>query len=149
MDFNVGYSNTTPLITHFTYNFSHVNIWHLVLNSLAYIGVFRMLEKSIKHWKIILLSLSVAIIASFFASYDIPTMGASGMIYAMIGMWFGLVMNKTLTIIDKKLFLIYCLSVILMLAVSFFKHNSNFLLHSYCLGLGVLTQIKTSHCKVK
>ena len=36
-DKSIGYTNTSPIWTHFTYMFQHANIIHLGINSLAFI----------------------------------------------------------------------------------------------------------------
>lgn len=142
LGFNKGYCVDSPLINHIIFNFSHVNWIHLVLNSLAYIGVFRTLQKTIHTYKIVLLPLLVSFLCSFYAVYPIPTMGASGMIYAMIGMFFAEVINGKLVINDKKMFDLYILSVVLALVISFFNHHSNFKLHILCLVIGLVLSLR-------
>lgn len=139
--FNQGYSVGSTFITHLTFNFSHVSWLHLVLNSIAYIGVFRILQKTMPSWWIFFFSFVIATTCSFFAVYSIPTMGASGMIYAMIGMYFAEIINKKLVVVDKRLFNIYIVSVILALSISLFNPHSAFGLHILCLTCGCLSSI--------
>lgn len=141
LGFNSGYYTDGPLVNHIIFNFSHTNWIHLTINSLAYISVFRMLEKTIRGWYIILFSLLIASLSSFYAIYDIPTMGASGMIYAMIGMWFSLVINKELIIVEKYIFKLYVFSVFFSLFVSYFNQHSNFKLHILCLVAGLISSL--------
>lgn len=113
----LGYTATSPWWTHLTYNFQHANLWHLLLNSVSFYYLFRALERAIpfrtvrqKFATCALLPLAIATAASFFTPYPqyllnllhhLPTLpllggaggghpvvGASGMIYAMIGMYF-------------------------------------------------------------
>ena len=138
-DLELGYTKDSPLYTHFTFMFQHAGIVHLVINSLAFIGVFRAMERFINKWTLSAVIVFSSFAASIISMYDIPTVGASGMIYTMIGMFFGLIISGETAIIDKKKFSIFVLSVFLSLTISFLKENSNFLLHIYCMLFGFLS----------
>jgi membrane associated rhomboid family serine protease len=79
----------------------------------------------------------IAFLASFFAEYSLPTVGASGMVYAMIGMYIGLLLLRKIRILKKDLY-IFLISIGLMFAISVFKHNSNYILHAICFISGIL-----------
>lgn len=137
----LGYTNGSPLFTHFTFMFQHVNLFHLIINSLAFIGVYRTLRKFIKGYIIILLCILISFISSFFSVYDIPTVGASAMVYSMIGMYFGITLfDKKIKIIDYKKYSLYVISVLVMLAASYLKESSNFFIHccSLVISMGVV-----------
>lgn len=131
-DLSLGYSYVSPFYTHFTYMFQHAGWMHLILNSLAFIGLYRALNKQLKH----LLSriIWIAFIASFISVYLVPTVGASGMIYAMLGMCLGLEFTGQWKLQNMKLVLF---SIGAMLLISFFKNTSNFGLHVWCLVFGI------------
>lgn len=141
----IGYTYQSSLYTHFTYMFQHSGIVHLLINSLAFIGMFRTMEKFVNKW---LLSVSIIIIsfaASFTAMYDIPTVGASAMIYAMIGMFFGMTIYcKNIKITDTKKYLLFLSVVVISLTISFFKHNSNFALHFFSMIWGGIISLPIS-----
>jgi len=143
-DNSLGFTATSAWWTHLTYNFQHANIWHLLVNSVAFWCVFKSLERHIPPYKIITISLAVAIIASFIPPfYETPTVGASGMIYAMIGILVSITLppyiflftkvptspNKS-PMVFRLLFWLSCIA--LMLTVGFFLPNSAGLLHLYC-----------------
>lgn len=125
---NGGYFIGSSLSTHFSYIFCHANGFHLFFNSLAFIGIYRAMR-----FKYVVITFFIAVVASFFAQYTIPTVGASGWIYAMFGVYSGFLIKGIVT----KNKLAFFLSVGLMFTVSVFKHNSNWILHliSYSLGL--------------
>jgi len=135
-DKSIGYTNTSPVWTHFTYMFQHANVIHLTINSLAFIGMFRALEKRINKNILALIILSIGFIASFLSMFEIPTLGISGAIYAMVGIYWGLITTKKLIIKDKNKLYVFIFSIILCLAISYFKHNSNFGLHIFSLIMG-------------
>jgi membrane associated rhomboid family serine protease len=136
LDLSLGYSLTSPLYTHLTYSFQHASILHLVFNSLAFIGFYRVLKGYIKYLFPIIVF--IAFVASFYSEYALPTVGASGMVYAMIGMYIGLIITKKITIVSKKDAWVGLISLILMYSISIFKESSNSVLHGICLFLGLL-----------
>jgi membrane associated rhomboid family serine protease len=87
----LGYTDSSLWYTHFTYMFQHAGIVHLLLNSIAFISLFTALEKQVNKWLLSACIIAISFLASFAAMHDMPTVGASGMVYAMIGMFFGMV----------------------------------------------------------
>ncbi|MDR1338532.1 MAG: rhomboid family intramembrane serine protease [Prevotellaceae bacterium] len=81
---------------------------------------------------------TIAIVASFLCSfippaiYPMPTVGASGMIYVLMGLYFGVNRKSALS----KPMIIFIATIMILLSVSFFKPNSNFYLHLFCLASG-------------
>ena len=132
-DLSLGYTISSPIYTHLTYSFMHASILHLVFNSLAFIGFYRVLKNYYKG--LFLIIVLIAFSASFFAEYTLPTVGASGMVYAMIGMYIGLLVIGKVKILKKDLY-IFLFSIGLMFAISVFKHNSNYVLHAICFIMG-------------
>ena len=134
----LGYTTVSPLYTHFTYMFQHAGVMHLFINSFAFIGMFRAIEKYVHKWLLAVSCILIGFAASFLSVYDIPTVGASGMIYAMIGMFMSItILYKGAKINDKRKYAVFILAVCLSLLVSYFKYNSNFWLHVYSLSMGV------------
>jgi membrane associated rhomboid family serine protease len=135
-DKSIGYTDISPWWTHLTYMFQHTGILHLIVNSLAFIGMFRILEKIVDKYVLLAAILSIGFIASFLSMYKIPTLGISGAVYAMPGIYFALVRVKRLTVIDRKKFYLFVFSVILCLSFSFFNPHSNFRLHVFSTIMG-------------
>ena len=129
----IGFATNSPWWTHLTYSLQHANILHLVINTLVFINVFRVMQ-GFTSWKELLpLIYVIAVGASFFATKDIPTVGASGMIYAMFGMMSVIVAFNKSTPKQKLTF--FC-SIGIMLLISYFNSNSNFMVHilAFCAG---------------
>jgi membrane associated rhomboid family serine protease len=138
-DVNIGYTNTSPLWTHLTYQFQHAGIVHLVINSLSFIGMFRLLEKFINRWVLSVSIVIVGFIASFLSMYNAPTVGASAMVYAMSGMFFAMInLCPDIRILDKKKFAVFIVGIAACLFISASKGNSNFFLHVFSLLLGLI-----------
>ena len=129
----IGFATNSPWWTHLTYSLQHANILHLVINTLVFINVFRVMEGFVSWKKLLPLVYSIAVASSFFATNDIPTVGASGMIYAMFGMMSVIVAFNKSTPKQKLTF--FC-SIGIMLLISYFNSNSNFMVHilAFCAG---------------
>lgn len=134
----LGYTGVLPVWNHFTYNFQHGSIMHLVINSIVFFLFFRTLQNYFTSWQIAIASLASAFIMSFFCIYDLPVVGASGMIYAMIGMYFFLLVTSRMTYRDPLHLYVFLLSISAMLVAGFLKENSAGLLHLLCLIAGFL-----------
>lgn len=141
----LGYTHQSPLYTHFTYMFQHSGMAHLLINSFAFIGMFRTMGKFVNKWTLSVSIITVSFVASFIAIYNIPTVGASAMIYTMIGMFFGMTTySKNIKIADTKKYLLFLSVILISLTISFFKHNSNFVLHLSSMILGFIISIPIS-----
>jgi uncharacterized membrane protein len=60
------------------------------------------------------------------------------MIYALIGLFFGMVAFGKLKVTDKKQFLIFIGTIAASFLISLLKHNSNTLVHFYSLFMGIM-----------
>jgi hypothetical protein len=69
--------------------------------------------------------------------YDLPTVGVSGMVYAMIGMFFTMILCGEIKIINRKKITLFVAGILACLAVSAMKENSNFFLHLHSLFFGM------------
>lgn len=141
--FNKGFTDSSPLYTHFTYMFSHSNLMHLVLNSLAFIGMFRLMKRFINKYVLFITIVLIGFFASFFSEYSIPTVGSSSMVYALIGLFLGGILIKKISF-NGPHFCIFLLSIFLSLIISFFKQNSNFSIHVISLGMGLMVSFPIS-----
>jgi len=137
-DKSVGCTDTSPLWKHFTYMFQHAGVVHLIINSLAFIGMFRVLERVVNKYVLALSVLEIGFFASFLSSHEIPTVGISGAVYAMAGIYLALIGSKKLIVKDRNKLYIYLFSINLCLTVSFFNPHSNFRLHVFSLIFGFI-----------
>lgn len=143
----LGYTNTSPLYTHITYIFQHASILHLIINSISFIVVFTMLDKLADRKMFIPISFAIGVVASFWAMYDIPTVGVSAVIYAMIGLYIGITLfHKDIKIADTRKYLLFIFCIILSLAISYFKEGSNYLIHLNSLFLGCTFRVILLQC---
>jgi membrane associated rhomboid family serine protease len=138
-DTGIGYTSTSPLWTHITYQFQHAGIFHLLVNSFSFIAMFRLLEKFVNKWMLAAIILSIGFTASFLSMYHTPTLGASAMVYALVGIFFSLInLCRDIRILDKRKFTLFAISVVACLIISATKANSNFFLHLFALMLGAI-----------
>jgi membrane associated rhomboid family serine protease len=98
--------------------------------------MFKVLTNYVNKHKLLILSIAIGFIASLFARYSIPTVGASSMVYAMVGIMYGLVCREVI-IVKVELILINFVIFVVFMAISYFTKSSNFWVHadSSCLGL--------------
>lgn len=128
---NLGYTNTSDWYTHSTYMFQHASFLHLAINCLSFLVSWIILSRIFKRW-FILPALLIGFAVSFIplCEYSLPTVGISGVVYAMVGMM--IPYHRF-----KKAYLFY-LSIAISLIVSYFLKNTNFWLHLFCFISGVL-----------
>lgn len=139
----LGYTKVSPIYTHITYIFQHASILHLIFNSLAFIGIYTSLERLVNRWIFLSISFFVAVITSFGAMYDKPTVGLSSVVYSMIGLYIGITLiSKKAKIADTQKYLLFIVCIIISLTISYFKDNSNFILHLYCLFCGLIISVQ-------
>lgn len=138
-DLELGYTTTSKFYTHITYMFQHSGIIHLAINSIAFFVMFHNLQKLLNIWIVISSILVCGFTASFLSMYDIPTVGASSMIYAMVGIDIGMTLFcKKIKIANTRRYLLFICGLVLCLSISAFRHNSNFLVHIYSLLFGFI-----------
>ena len=140
----MGFGNSEPFYGYFTYHFFHVNWVHLLLNSLALITLYRMINQVLPWWKIMLFSYLYSTLAAPLASQPISTIGSSGMISSMIGLFYALILRGDLTINNKKQFIIFTSSTFIWLAVSLISPISNGLLHLLSIVFSLTYAIKNT-----
>ncbi|GHV51419.1 hypothetical protein FACS1894181_13230 [Bacteroidia bacterium] len=144
----LGYASGTPVWTHFTYMFQHSGIVHLATNSLAFIGMYRAMEKLAGKRALAIYILLLGFALSFAAQHDIPTVGASGMVYVMAGMYAGYIFPmKHSPAIPPRNHILFLISILLFLVASYFKQNSNFALHIYSFLAGTFLYTILCHLK--
>lgn len=88
-----GVSECSPWWTHFTYQFFHGSLLHLICNLYA---IFMCLNNKVFSKRTLIPILYfVSVAASFMYTSSIPTIGASGVVFAMIGINFTRIPTRT------------------------------------------------------
>lgn len=136
-DNSIGYTDTLPIWKHFTYVFQHAGFAHLIMNSVSFYFLWNALDFYYSKYVIIAIAYLSAVIMSFFTAYSLPVVGASGMIYAMLGMFSFLIIKGRLSFENYSGQLIYWLSLAVFLGISFIRPNQAGLLHLLCLLSGM------------
>lgn len=130
---DIGYTSTFPIWKHFTYVFQHANLLHLIINSFSFYMLFGMLQRFIRPSIIVAVGYGSAVAMSFLATYTLPVVGASGMIYAMLGIDIYLIKTKRVVFRDKHLLYTFFGSISLFLIISLIKPDQAGMLHLLCL----------------
>lgn len=138
----LGYSSSSPIWTHATYQFQHLNWTHLLLNSFAFLSLCKVLRKALPLSLILTYAYFASVIISFFSELDLPTVGASGMIYTMSGMFIAIsLIGEKLRIVDGKKFSLFLLGITIALILSAIKPHINFFCHLLGLISGIIIGI--------
>lgn len=135
----MGYCLGSPFFTHFSYSFQHVGWMHLILNSISFVSLYNILRKALPVYAFLTCAYLIAVLASFFSEYSIPTVGASGVIYAMIGLFISIsIRGKRLRIVNAKMFFVYMMCVAISISLSTLKGNANNMCHIISLSSGLV-----------
>lgn len=135
----MGYYSGSPFFTHFSYPFQHVGWIHLILNSISFVSLYDILRKALPVYVFLTCAYLIAVSASFFSEYNIPTVGASGVIYAMIGLFISIsIRGKRLRIVNTKMFFVYMMCVVISILLSALRGNANNFCHVISLSGGFI-----------
>jgi membrane associated rhomboid family serine protease len=131
-----GYSVGSPLWTHFTYMFRHAGITHLAVNSFVFVSLFHLMSRYIDSRLLAVTITGCSFLASFGAVYEVPTVGASAMTYAMCGMYLYR-LSTDMQVLRRNLS--FVAATLASFVISYFREGSNFVLHltALCLGYAV------------
>lgn len=116
---NAGFSSGGNILYHFTYIFCHANIFHCLCNLFVLWGIKNKFD--------MIGSYAVGVAGSFLPMYvSAPTVGMSGMLFAMFGMMWG----KTGKLLESMKTALPILLLMMLIP------NINGLLHLYCYVIG-------------
>ena len=131
----LGFTDTSPLYTHITYQFAHAGLLHLAMNAIAYIGIYAILCRiGINREAIIAAFISATLAPTihyslFTVHYSLPTVGASGFIYALLAAPFASVLSWKRNLVDKSKFLKFYIILFVATALQCFIPNVNVSIH--------------------
>lgn len=84
----IGFYEYGPMIGRFTYQFFHENLFHIAINMVSLYFITEYMRK-ISLWKInniVLIGYICSVLATFGSEMGKSTIGASGMVFAILGM---------------------------------------------------------------
>ena len=130
----------------FIYQFAHASWLHLAINSLCLILMFnpirRIYEERFEEtnpWSFFVFSYAGSVLAALLTSVSIPTVGASGIVYFLLGSL--IMLRPTLKQLQGYIY------VVLAIIIQFIRGNSNVALHIVAFFLGALFIIIRLLCK--
>jgi membrane associated rhomboid family serine protease len=140
LDTNIlGYHESSSWYTRFTYIFASTNILHLAINLYAYSVFNKVFQKLfIPNHKYI--AFIVAILATFGTEQSLPTVGLSGVVYAMLGI--------TCAKVHTRQMILSMLVVLAINVISFFFGQSNVFLHCLCFTYSLIISLIYENCKI-
>lgn len=86
----MGYTETSPWWTMFTYNLVHLSFLHLLVNSFVIYSYWRLFRKHLCRAPLFLLLAFTSVFAAILSADTTPTVGASSIGYSMIGIFLAL-----------------------------------------------------------
>lgn len=136
-----GYYKDSSFISHLLFSFNHTSIFHVAINCVGFYFFSKWLFNihSGKYWLTLGIPVLVSIASSYMVNfYSIPTVGFSGVVYAMIGVYLASVLfDDSLEVVDKKIFLTWLLVLCLFIVVGLLPFtSSNGILHLVTMFLG-------------
>jgi len=114
----------SPLWVRFTYQFVHANIWHLLANGYCIILLAFNMHQDLRS---LIISYLISCTVPVFDS--VPTVGASGICFALMG-W------NTWRVADKRKYLLW---LAVFLVIGFVVPRFAGFTHFYCALMGMLT----------
>ncbi len=136
----LGFYSGSSVLTHFTYVFNHAGVLHLILNCVAFYMFVRTLRIFISEEITLIGSYTIAVFASFYSEHNLPTVGCSGMIYAMAGFYLSAVlMWPGVKINNMKTLLISIFGIFISMFISSIDKSTNFNLHLISFVIGFLS----------
>lgn len=134
----LGYTATSPGWTHLTYSFQHASFIHLILNCIGFYYMTKALENRYRPVLLVGVAYLISVGVSFLVYYDKPVVGASGLVYALIGMFAWVVLTNLPRLSGKaRQNNILFLSVVsVSLLISLFNPHSAGLIHLLCMVAG-------------
>lgn len=134
-----GYTCNSGILPRITYVFMHANLFQLIVNLIGINSMVNSITKITWYPKIITYSIISSIGTTYISSSPIPTLGASGILYFLIGIdlvlrWFGCYFK-----ISKKKMAYYTMFIILFLTITSFSSKINYKLHIINFLLGLTT----------
>lgn len=131
----VGIYAGCRLSCRFLYPFYHANLLHVALNAWCLLSIIFMYDISL--FRLTLAYIIAVSIPSFFLS-DIPTVGLSGVIYALFG-------SISLEVQRKVYYQLWMLAYIIL---GFLFPNTNGWVHLYCYTAGVIIALLNKPIKI-
>ena len=129
-----------------TYSFFHVSWLHFLINLLALVLMYAPVRNiyccrfNRSHTHFLLVLYACAVLAGLCAAADTPTVGASGIVFALLGML--LMLNPTLRQLRNYIYV--AISIIIQI---FFGH-SNIALHLTAFAFGAIAVILPTACRL-
>lgn len=130
----------------FIYQFAHASWLHLIINALSLALMFNPIRRiyeerfgETNQWFFCFFSYAGSVLAALLSSVDVPTVGASGMVFFLLGEL--IILRPTLKQLQGYIY------VVLAIIIQIIRGNSNVALHIVAFILGALWIILRTLCK--
>jgi len=125
----LGYTYRSPWWNHLTYMFQHASLFHLTINAVAFLSFYRLVERFIPPRTVALYIVVIGFVLSWVCVYPVVVVGASAMVYALIGMYLYFVAVRKLVYRNRNTMILSLCSISFFLFIGFFNPHSAGCLH--------------------
>lgn len=145
-----GYWHGGRLAEHFLYMFQHASLVHLVGNWVSFTSFYSLLSRRINPFLLLAGSYVCAVVASFLSAGQLPTVGCSGMVCGLWGIYVVCSLSGYLKVVNWRKYWLYTGISGGVFFVCCFYPGINSLNHLFSLlggmfvGLGVFLKWKIS-----
>lgn len=125
----IGFYEGCSLYTRFIYPIFHASFFHMAFNAYCFVLIMRILRKTkaMSDALILIISYISAVACTFVSEMSLPTIGLSGVIYAMIGIYSYLRLSGCLWNV---------LIILLINIIAYHVGTSNVFIHLSCWACG-------------
>lgn len=148
----LAHAPNSEFYTYITYIFMHGNVWHLAVNMLAFNALWRLLKQIIRPAELMGVVMTSAVVGALLVPYNVPVMGASAVIYTLLGIWARLILAGRIAFTSKFDLHMAVVSVVAFSLVGIFKANTAGALHTVGLLVGFVyaySRFRTLNLKSK
>lgn len=141
-----GYTAASGILPRVASLFSHAGWLHWALNAWGFCSLFASVARVVAPLRLLALACLAAFAATYVAEYDLPTVGASGILFFLVGCdavlrWGGLYFK-----IDPVSMSFYTATILLALAVPAFVPGVNWKLHLAACVEGIIYGVYELRC---
>lgn len=119
----------------FTFNLIHLSFLHLLVNSFVFLSYWRRIKNIINLYFFIPLIVLVPALSAMLSNQNTPTLGASAMVYAVIGLY--LVAFP----LPKKILIKFISLIVISFSFTFFLSSVNTSIHIYSFLISLVVSL--------
>ena len=134
----LAFASGNPAYTAITYWMAHGSMLHLAVNVIGLFGFWGLLQKLMPPHEIAMVAVASSTLGALLVRYDMPLMGASAMLYTLLGLWAQFVFIKRIRFKNSFDMWLAIGSVATFSIIGLLKANIAGALHLVCMAMGAV-----------